>query len=177
MPCQSTISKKSVFFSETVRVRAALYINDYSKEEVQATWLNAADVHRIRRENRFTVEMMNRGGTISEHEYSRRGLENMTWEGTQIRRENRSAAVKAVLNGQYGQEGGHCLDEEELAKLYKGCTSQCQIAAELSALSDMRFARLIDVEFNNLNTKLYPELSCSQKAPRRRKLRRIIRIF
>jgi hypothetical protein len=176
MVYQSPIPKKGVSFHEEIIVRAALHRNDYSEEEAQATWLNAADGHRIRRENRFTVEMMNRRGTIDEDEYSRRGLEYRTRQGNQIRRDHRSAAVRVVLNEQYKQQQGagrSFIDEEEqIAKVYKVCTSRCQISAQLSALSD---ARLLDVEFNNLNTKLYPEISFSQTrtVQRGRILRRI----
>jgi hypothetical protein len=141
MVCQSPILKKSVSFSGKVRGRAALHINDYSEEEIQASWLNNADMRRIRGEIRCTVEMMNRGGTINEDEYCRRGLEYRTSEGIQIRSDNRSVAANAVLNEQHRQEAGHFLDEEELAHAYKYWSSRCQITAQLSALSDMRRIR------------------------------------
>jgi hypothetical protein len=177
MVCQSPISKKSVCFDAKVRVRAALHIDAYSEEEIRATWLNAADMHRIRGEIRYTVEMMNRGGTIDENEYSKRGLEYRTSAGIQIRREHRSAAVRAVLNEQYEQEVECFLDEKELSKVYKECVYRCQVTAQLSALSDMRVARLFDVEFDDLNAKLYPEISSFSQRTAPRRGRTLLRIF
>jgi hypothetical protein len=168
MVCQSPILKKSVSFSGKVRGRAALHINDYSEEEIQASWLNAADMRRIRGEIRYTIAMMNRGGTIDEDKYSRRGLEYRTNEGMLIRSDNRSVAANAVLNEQHRQEAGHFLDEEELARVYKYWSSRCQITAQLAAFSE---------EFNDFNRKLCPEISFSQTAPRRRILRRVLGAF
>ena len=176
MVCQSSIStKKSVSFQGHVSSRAALHINDYSEEEKQATWLNAADMQRIHGDIRYTIEMMNGGGTVDEDEWSIGGLEYKTHKGTQIRCATRSASIRAVLNEQYRQEAGHFLDEEELAKVYTGCTSRCQITARLLALSNTRFIRSLDVESTNLNKKkLNPEISfVAQTAPCGRILRRI----
>jgi hypothetical protein len=182
MVCQSPISKKKrVSFNENVRARNALHINDYSEEERHATWLNAADMKRIRREIRYTVQMMIMGGTIGgQDEYSRRGLEYMLCEAFQIRCDNRSAAVRAVLNEQYRQDAGHFLDEQELANVYKVCATPCQITAHLSALSGVRFARLLDGEEDNTplkNKKLHPDSisSSGQSVPRGRLLRRIFK--
>jgi hypothetical protein len=174
MVCQSPIStKKSVSFHEKVRARVSLHINDYSAEEIQATWLNAADMQRIRREMRYTVQMMKFGSSFDENEYSIRGLEHGTSEGSQSRRKNRSEAVKAVLNEQYRQVAGDSIDEQDLAKVYKVCASPCQIAAQLSALLDMRYVQFLNVEFKLLNMKLYPEISFGQTASRGSRLRRI----
>jgi hypothetical protein len=141
MVCQSPISrKKSVSFNEVVRARNTLHINDYSEEEKQAAWLDGADMKRIRREIRYTVQRMIWGGTIGQDECSRCGLEYMLCgEGFQIRRDNRSAAVRAVLNEQYMQDAEHFLDEQELANVYKVFATPCQITAHLSALSGVRF--------------------------------------
>jgi hypothetical protein len=176
MVFQSPISTKSVSFNGTVRARNALHINDYSEEERQATWLNAADIQRIRRETRDTVEMMKWGFAVDEKNYSRGGLEYRTSDAIHFRRKNRSAAVKAVLNEQYRQGAGRFLDEQELAKVYKVCASPCQITAQLSARSEMRFARLLDLEFNPLkNKKLNPEIFFFSRraALRERTLRRM----
>jgi hypothetical protein len=167
MVCHSPISQKSVSFSGTVRVKAALHINNYSEEEIQATWLDAADKQRIRREIRYTVEIINRGGTIDENECSRRGLEYCTSEGIQIRQKNGSAAVvNAVLDEQYEQEVEDFLDEEELANIYVDCGYRCQVIARLSALADMRFVRFLAIDFKDeVNTKLdYSEISFRQTA-------------
>jgi hypothetical protein len=175
MVCQSPIStKKSVSFHENVRVKAALHVNDYSEEEIQATWLNAADMQRIRREIRCTVQLMQWGSSFEEIEYSRRGLEYGTRESGRIRRQNRSEAAKAVLNEQHRQKAGHFVDEQELANVYKVCATSCQITAQLSALSELQFARLLDVECNGaLSTKLNPETSFGQTALRGSRLHRI----
>jgi hypothetical protein len=111
MVCQSPISTKSVSFNGKVRARNALHINDYLEEERQATWLNATDIERIRRETRDTVEMMKWGVTVDEKEYSRGGLEYRTNDTIHIRRKNRCAAVQAVLNEQYRQGAAHFLDK------------------------------------------------------------------
>ena len=175
MVCQSlSWTKKCVTFHEKIRARDVLHINDYSEEETQATWLNAADRQRIRREIRYTVQTMNLGCSFDESEYSRRGLEYGTSERIRIRRRNRSEAVKAVLNEQYKQKRRHFVDEHEIAKVYKVCATPCQITAQLSALSEMRFARLLDVEYNStLSRKLYPEISPGQMTLRGSLLGRI----
>jgi hypothetical protein len=129
MISKSPISKKSVSFNERVRSRPFLHINDYSDEELHATWLNADDMQSIRREIRCTVEMMRWGDTFDENEYSRSGLEHRTSDGSRIRRENQSAAVNAVLDEQDRQFEGNYLDEQELADIYADCVYSSQVIA------------------------------------------------
>jgi beta-lactamase class A len=73
--------------------------------------------------------MMRLGGTFDENEYSRSGLEHRTSDGIRIRRENKSAAVNAVLDEQDRQVAGNFLDEQELANIYTDCVYSSQVIA------------------------------------------------
>jgi hypothetical protein len=132
---------KSVTFCGQVRVRHALHINDYSDDEIDATWFNAAGMKRIRKELRYTMDLMQQeGAEIDEVKYSSRGLEYQVAEGAYLRKKNRIDAVDAVLDEQDEQRREGVVDEEMLAMEYGNCTSRSQLAAQVIGRLDQKIA-------------------------------------
>jgi hypothetical protein len=137
------IATKSVTFCGEVRVKYALHIDDYSDDEINATWFDDAGMQRIRKERRDTIEMMRKGAEIDEVEYSGRGLEyQVAAEGACLRRQNRIAAVYAVLDEQDMQRRkGAVVDAEMLALEYGDYTSPSQLAARAIGGLGQKIAR------------------------------------
>ena len=132
---------KSVSFDYQVRVRKALHINDFSEQEIQATWLSRDDLMRIRQEIDFTVDLIEKGADIDEETYSRRGLEFRTRLGAHMRLENKECARDAVLSEQEFQKDEGYSDDEELATVYSETSYRCQVAAHMLALADLKTVR------------------------------------
>ena len=134
--------RKSVSFSDAVQVKKALHINNYTEDEINATWYNESDYHQIREEIEFTADLINLGFLNDDSvAYSRRGLEYQTPLGARRRRTNKVNSYCAVLDEQDIQwEAGY--DHPELiAKAYSVASYHCQAEANLIALQDEKSAR------------------------------------
>ena len=135
------VTKKRVSFCTKVRCRSALHLNDYTDEEIQASWLNQDDMVRIRQDRRCTLEIIRNGGEWDDSKYCRRGLEYATPEASLARKELRRAARDKVLQEQALQlRATRSLDMELLAEAYNEYSHNARVSAYVVGLSDMKIA-------------------------------------
>lgn len=93
--------KKSVVFNSFVQVRTTISLNDYRKEEIEATWYTKAEKSEISRQCEKEIDKLNRGKTLRDKKYCERGLERFITENAAERAERKARAVGSVLSLQY----------------------------------------------------------------------------
>ena len=140
-------AKRSVSFSERVKCRRTLHLNEYSEQEFSSAFITSDDLKQIRRDFRETVSLIERGAEIDEEENSRVGLEFCTRAGLAQRKQNRLAAIDAVLEAQYDHrferevgagmtnKHGTYQQDEAIAKVYSEMSRNSAVAALIIAQS------------------------------------------
>ena len=137
-------STKSVSFSRNVCVKRTLHINNYSDNEIEATWLGDSDYERIRKEMDYTIDLMERRKAIDSGKYTTRGLESRTTKGAFQRFQNKLVARKVVLDEQDLQWSSGVKSTEMLSKAYQIASKKCRTPAYIHGLTDERVARDLD---------------------------------
>ena len=152
-PCNSDIPyntitprspKRSASFSPHVRVKRTLHINNYSDDEVEATWYGDSDFQRIHDEINYTVDLIEKSEHIDTSKYCTRGLEFRTRAGAQQRRRNKIDARNATLDEQDFQWTEGLNDPDMLSKVYQRKSHTCLVAAHMAGLMDEKVARGLD---------------------------------
>jgi hypothetical protein len=133
-------NNKKVSFAATARVKRAIHINDYTDDEIQATWYNHDEMRAIHDEINVTVQFVFSGKTLNKKDFSFRGLEFATAELLQPRSHNKAVARHAVLQEQKAQFYSGSYSEERLAQVYQACNFHCQLAANLFGAKDAKAA-------------------------------------
>jgi hypothetical protein len=132
--------KRTISFGKSVMVRQTLHINSYSDDEIQACWFGDDDLQAIKKDVRYDISMLTDG--LDNEKYCRRGLEMHFRKGGRRRQQNKSAAIKAVLDEQELQWENDVYDPEYLATVYQAISSYCQTTARAIALKDRLDAML-----------------------------------
>ena len=140
----SPISKRSVSFSPYVHVKRTLHINNYSLEEIEASWYDQADFQRMRDEDDVIVQMMEKRQTIDEAKYCTRGLEFRTTQGAQQRLRNKAEARDAVLDEQDVQWTMGMTNPQALSSVYAELCKHCSITATMIGRMDEASVRGFD---------------------------------
>jgi hypothetical protein len=96
-------NNKMVSFAASAQVMRAIHINDYTDNEIQATWYNHDKMHAIHDEINVTVQLVFSGKPINKKDFSLWGLEFATAKFLQQRSHNKAAARNAVLKEQKAQ--------------------------------------------------------------------------
>ena len=138
--------KKTVSFSKNAKMKGTLHLDDYTTEEIQATWYARTEMKQIREDVRLTVKLMDEGLLSSkdneDSEYCTRGLECRTSRLSPIKTHNKRIARDVVLDEQdYQQFQLMTCDPERLATVYNRVTYQCQVKASMVGLSDEKIAK------------------------------------
>ena len=139
-----TRATRTVSFSPDVHVKRTLHINNYSDDEITATWFNETDFQRIHQEISVTVQMMERSEPIDHNKYCSRGLEFRTRVGAHQRLQNKVDARDAVLTEQDLQWNEDIDDPEMLADVYRDISRCCIVSAHMAGLFDEKMARDFD---------------------------------
>jgi hypothetical protein len=111
--------KQSVKFNERVRSREALHINDYTEEEIQATWYSFEEILAIRKACVQTAMLVKLSGqNILENAwFSSRGIESML--NKNVVRQRRVDAWNAILGEQQRQFIEEDYKPRIIANLYR----------------------------------------------------------
>jgi hypothetical protein len=124
--------KRSVRFASKdslEQVQEIEHINDFTPQEVRASWYNKEDFERIRRSNNSVVAALETNRPLPVEECSF-GLETMTLHENMACQQRIREAVRAVLEEQYDQLSfGGNIDPEYLALRYSAYSSHCKEAA------------------------------------------------
>ena len=140
-------------------------MNDYSEEEIQATWYNDDDFRLMHEEISFTIKLVVSGKPMNKKAYCSRGLEFATPKLSQQRFQNKAVARDAVLDEQAAQYCSGIHDGERLAQIYQASNYHCQVVATLVGLEDEKKA-------SSLSRKKY-RAQLPQNSSRRSCVRRV----
>ena len=151
-----TREKKTVTFAKRGSWRRTIHINEYTNEEIQATWYSRLEKKQIKEEIRVTVHLMSKGllsrrnidnagictcGDYDETHYSTRGIEYYTRKLSTIKIQNKRIALDTVLDEQAYQRAVYkSCDPVKLAEVYKEATHESKVIASLIGLSDEKIA-------------------------------------
>lgn len=134
---------KKVSFSNQKQIRSTVHIRDYTKEEIEATWLTETDYANIKAEMRLAIALVHAGIVLGEEDtmsYCHRGLECRTKKGSTRRMINKTIARDAVLDEQDRQYDSFVTDSEAIAKFYIAICHPSQVSARIMGMSDEKDA-------------------------------------
>ena len=134
----SSTTKKQVSFHPRVTCKRALHINNYSDDEVMASFYQEDDYLEMREDVRRCVQLIEQGHdhALDDINYCRTGVENRTTAKLQNRVAHRMRAVDAVLNEvdrQWNAQEEY--DDEIISELYKQITASTTYQAHSAALA------------------------------------------
>ncbi len=134
--------KKRVSFRRDVKCFYVLHLNDYTNDEMEASFLTPEDMTRIRQDIQCTIEKVQNDVSLDENKYCMRGLEYKTPEGARQRFHLKRTSRETVLREQELQYSrtGVC-DQEILASIYRDCTHEARVSANIVGFSDRFIAR------------------------------------
>jgi hypothetical protein len=140
--------RKSVSFSRDVRVYKVMHINNYTEEEIAATWNGASEIAGIKEKILATLSFLNSGNINSNNyvECCSRGLENLTDEGFKNRRRRREIAINAVLEKQDLRYEDNEIDDHLIAAIYSQHTRLSKTIARVVGLADEKGIFVEDLE-------------------------------
>ena len=126
-----------IAFNETVKVSKVLHINEFTDEEVEASYYHKAEFKAVKAELKETVKMVESGLLPKDTpKFTRRGTEFRTPDGARSRLRNKQIAWNAVFEEQEAQWDEGVFDPEVLASIYEAAAKHCQYTAHNLALQD-----------------------------------------
>ena len=132
-----TLTKKqrTVAFSPQVEIRDHLHISDISHNEKHHAWYNRDDMKFFKKDARHASELFASGQLQRDNEeYCRRGVEFRSPMAARQRRQERYAAILAVLDEQ------NDVDQEALRETYNCFTIRSRVEACARGAVDARDA-------------------------------------
>jgi hypothetical protein len=117
---------RSVRFAEITIVHDIMALDEYTPNEIDATWFSGDEYDRMLKANREVICKMKTNETS---EYCSRGLECMTGPRLDLLKQNRTKAYDAVLFQQLVQWKQGREDKEKIAELYRRISIECQMEA------------------------------------------------
>lgn len=140
---------RRVSFGVMVASYEVMNRDDYSPEEVEATWFNREDMRRMKGSARSEARLAESGLLVQGQDVSIRGLESRTRDGMKQKRRNRMNAYAAVFFEIDCQDQEGFIDEDLIADAYFTHTEQCAMTAQMIAKRDEREAIEIFQKQNN----------------------------
>jgi len=139
--CQSSkhsaSTSTSITFSISIEtVESTLHLDDYTDEEIEATWYQLDELKEIKRSRKALVKRMEAGEELDECEDCVRGLETKTKTGNRLRQSEILAASAAVLDEQDLQDEKGEVDLDMIATVYRMYTRHSQSQAESRGKAD-----------------------------------------
>jgi hypothetical protein len=137
--------RRLVKFNKVVHNRRIPHLNDLSKKQIVATWIQPEEYLDIQERCKVTVRKMMKGSLskkagLDNGKYCARGLEGKTREGSCERREHKLDSIAAVIDEQTMQWEEDVLDEESIMEVYSFFSIPCAEAAYNVALEDAEAA-------------------------------------
>lgn len=138
-------SRKCVSFSTNSSFRKILSSEDYSSEELQATWYTQDEYMKLQKSCCKEILKMDRGESLKDRKYCSRGLESHTRTGRALKSRNKVGSVQVVLEEQESQiHEGRPRDDAAIALAYQRISSSCRLWARVTGIADERAAEDFD---------------------------------
>jgi hypothetical protein len=142
--------RRTVSFAPSAHIRHVSHIEDYSANEIEATWYSQQEYKLMKYDIRGTVKMMARSERLAIDQCTR-GLEHKTKEGMQRKMFNQIESISAVMDEQDRQARDGIRDETLIARAYMVYTVHCTAMAHYMALSDQRIAAIEEEEGDDIH--------------------------
>ena len=129
--------RNRVRFNPSVTVRLSLHVDNYTDDEFENSWYQENELLEIKQNDvQSTIRIVQNGGTFPDHLMTLRGLECRTRKGAMLRKMNRRAAWKAVLEEQerlfsFSIQGGNNAQAELISMAYSEISEKCAHEASL----------------------------------------------
>ena len=125
-----TEQPRSVRFAQSDTINEILALDEYTAEEIAASWLSNDETETIREKCRKVIHKMEKhGNSLNENRYCSRGLECKTGPRLYLLQQKRMKAYDAVLDLQQAQWEQGRDDQEQMAELYQHFSVQCNAEA------------------------------------------------
>ena len=132
--------KKSVTFCDANEyniIPNVTYEGD-TEDVMHALWYSEEELDHMLEDVMYTINLIRQSNFIDEEQYTRRGLEKRTSKGRERAEYQQRRGRDIVFYHQRDQKLRGVVDPQRIAKCYKACTFQCQVASYMVALADMR---------------------------------------
>ena len=164
--------RKRVSFSSNSSFRTTLSSQDYSSEEMQATWYTQDEYMTLQKSCCKEILKMDRGESLKDRKYCSRGLECHTRRGRVLKSKNKVESFQAVLEEQESQmREGRPRDDVSIALAYQRIASSCRLWARVTGIADERAAEDdIDDIFSSPPSTSFPlsnSFNSDRKEPRK----------
>jgi hypothetical protein len=134
--------KPSISFNPSVRVKPTIHIDEYSEEEIAASWYCEDELETIKLEVRTTLLLMANDSTMANSErLCSRGIECFTSKGRAIKKHRKEEARLAVFEEQAYQFNNDIFDPEVIADDYLDQTRKSQATATVIGFFDQEAVR------------------------------------
>jgi hypothetical protein len=139
----SAARKPSISFKPNVLVKLTIHIDEYSDEEIAASWYCQEELKMIKSERTTTLLLMANDGTMmaNSERLCSRGLECFTSEGRAIKNQHKEEARIAVFDEQDYQFENDIFDPEVIADAYSEQTRKSQVTATVVGVFDQEAVR------------------------------------
>jgi hypothetical protein len=126
--------RSPVRFAQSDTVYDGLAMDEYTPEEIGASWFSNVENEAIHQRCKKVIRQMEK--QPNQNKYCSRGLESMTGSRMDLKQQNRLDGVNAVLDLQDAQWKQGYDDQEQIARHYQKVSLQCQIEASCIAELD-----------------------------------------
>jgi hypothetical protein len=171
--------RRRVVFNRDVYVQETIHVNDYTDNEIDATWYTREDFKNQKAEFAITVRMLATDRYSGDDDiHCARGLEYRHREGAKLRQKNKLNGLMSVLEEQSRQQLVGEENDEKISKAYIQANYHCRHAALEMGLfdEDEVFGVIDDTSYGSRSTSLISQAnstsaskcstlgSCKQKA-------------
>ena len=139
-------SSRRVSFSPYVVTHEVLNRDDYTADEMQASWLNIDEMNEMKQTARIEARLVEAGFLVHCMGFSTRGLEARMKDGHIRKKRSRINAYAAVYSGIVIQEDEDFYDEGIVSEAYHIYSKPCAIEAQLIGIQDELEAMMIHDE-------------------------------
>jgi hypothetical protein len=155
--------KPSISFNPSVHIKPTIHIDDYSEEEIAASWYCENELKTNNPELMTTLLLMANACIMPNSErLCSRGLESFTSKGRAIKKQHRKEARIAVLDEQDYQLKNDIFDPEVIADACLDQTSKSQATATVGGFFDQEAVR--QQSLPNLPIKISKKVGLSRSS-------------
>ena len=133
--------RRSVSFFTHATGRSTIALQDFTNEEISATWYSRDEYQAIQKSVLREVLRLDEGKIFKDRKFCSLGLEGFTKVGCQTKKSIRLEALQAVLDEQDRQLLDHKMgkiDDVAVSKAYKSVSQRCQLWASAMGLANQR---------------------------------------
>jgi hypothetical protein len=139
--------RTTISFFPSVHIHSILHINDYTDAEIQECWYTMQELRALKKEIRYSINLIEEGGLWDETKHCKRGLEPKIRKLAHASSLRKRQARRAVLQEQLVQRNDY-----EIARKYKQYSYKSKMTAYMLGVADAKAARYESKEMEDHNS-------------------------